>query len=335
MKAVIARAPFGLSHIALVEREQPRLPGADEISVRIHANSLNYHDYGVALGHNPNADGRVLMSDGAGIVEAVGEGVEEFAVGDQVVSCFFPQWADGAPEISNFEGTPGDGIDGYAREMVVRPTHFFTASPKGYSFAQAATLPTAGLTAWRALVVNGGLKAGDNVLVLGTGGVSIFALQIAKMMGANVIATSSSDAKLERARAIGADHTINYLATPNWGRAVREMTNGSGVDHVLDVGGPATLAQSIGATRTGGLVSVIGALAGPIGDLPMIEVLLRQIRLQGLLVGSRRHQLDFIQALNSTKLQPIIDVSFSLEMLADAFRSEAARSHVGKIVVEF
>ena len=166
--------------------------------VRIHASSLNYHDYGVAKSGDPKFQGRIPLSDAGGVVEAVGEGVAEFAVGDAVVSCFFPRWLDGPATTGDFSTVPGDGVDGYAREVVVRPATWFTHAPHGFSHAQAATLTTAGLTAWRALVANGGLKAGDSVLVLGTGGVSIFALQIAKAMGAAVIATSSSDEKLDR-----------------------------------------------------------------------------------------------------------------------------------------
>ena len=184
------------------------------------------------------ADGLIPLSDGAGIVEKIGEGVSEFAVGDHVVSCFFPEWLNGEAVSSGFAKTPGDGVDGYARERVVRPANWFTRAPKNYSHAEAATLTTAGLTAWRALVDDGPLKAGETVLTLGTGGVSMFALQFAKMMGALTIVTSSSDEKLARARALGADHTINYKQYPNWAEQVLDRTDGRGVDHVIEVGGP-------------------------------------------------------------------------------------------------
>ena len=275
------------------------------------------------------------MSDGAGVVEAVGAGVDAFAAGDHVVSCFFPLWQDGPPTVGDFAAVPGDGIDGYARELVVRPASWFTRAPRGYSHAEAATLTTAGLTAWRALVVDASLKAGDTVLVLGTGGVSIFALQIAKAMGASVIATSSSDAKLARLRTLGADHVINYRSEPEWGAAVRDWTGGRGVDHVVEIGGPATLPQSIAAVRIGGHIALIGALTGYGGEIPTVALFLKHIRLQGLIVGNRRQQQELIRAVETTGLRPVIDRSFALGALADAFRHEASGSHFGKICVEF
>jgi len=198
---------------------------------------------------------------------------------------------------------------------------------------QAATLTTAGLTAWRALVVDGSLKAGDSVLVLGTGGVSIFALQLARAMGATVIATSSSDAKLERARALGAAHTINYKTTPEWGRRVLELTNGRGVDIVVEVGGPGTLPQSIRAARVGGHIALIGVLTGRAGEVPTALLMAKQQRLQGLIVGNRRQQQDLVRALDTLDLKPVIDKTFKLEELADAFRHEASGAHFGKIGV--
>jgi NADPH:quinone reductase-like Zn-dependent oxidoreductase len=196
MKAMQLAKPGGLDNLKLADIDDAAPPARGEITVRIRANSLNFHDYAVVAGFIPADDGRIPMADGAGEVEAVGEGVEEFAVGDHVVSCFFPTWPDGAPAIGDFSQTPGDGLDGYARERVTVPATWFTRAPESYSHAEAATLTTAGLTAWRALVVDGGLRAGESVLVLGTGGVSIFALQLARAMGATVIATSSSDEKL-------------------------------------------------------------------------------------------------------------------------------------------
>jgi NADPH:quinone reductase-like Zn-dependent oxidoreductase len=224
MKSISLIAPGGLDNLVMIESDDPGLPATNEIRVRIHASSLNYHDYGVVSRPNAAANGRIPMSDGAGVVEAVGADVSEFNVGDHVVSCFFPTWENGTASIGNFSTVPGDGVDGYAREIVTCAPRFFTLAPKGYSHSEAATLTTAGLTAWRALVVDGALKAGDTVLVLGTGGVSIAALQIAKAMGATVIATSSSDDKLARVRALGADHTLNYRTHPNWGAQVAAMT---------------------------------------------------------------------------------------------------------------
>jgi NADPH:quinone reductase-like Zn-dependent oxidoreductase len=335
MKAVTLGTPGGLDRLKLVDMPEPQAPAAGEIRVRLHASSLNYHDYRVVLGGIPTADGRIPMADGAGVVEAVGQGVTEFAVGDHVVSCFFPQWQDGPPTVGDFATVPGDGVDGYAREIVVRPASWFTRSPRGFSHGEAATLTTAGLTAWRALVVDGGLKPGDTVLVLGTGGVSIFALQFAKRMGATVIATSSSDEKLERVRALGADHTINYRTEPKWGDAVRQWTGGRGVDHVIEVGGPGTLPQSIAAVRIGGHIALIGALTGRSGETPIAAVFLKQVQLQGLIVGSRRHQQEMVRAIDATGLRPVIDRTFSLYAIADAFRYEESGKHFGKICLEY
>ncbi|MFC4726916.1 zinc-dependent alcohol dehydrogenase family protein [Coralloluteibacterium thermophilus] len=335
MKAVRLAAPGGLANLALVDIDDPGAPGPGRIRVRLHASSLNYHDLAVALGAMPTADGRIPMSDGAGVVEAVGEGVDDFAPGDRVVSTFFPQWLDGPPTVADFATTPGDGIDGYAREAVVAPAQAFTRAPAGYDHAQAATLTTAGLTAWRALVVEGGLKAGDRVLVLGTGGVSIFALQFARAMGARVIVTSSSDEKLARAAELGAEHTINYRSEPEWARAVLERTDGRGVDHVVEVGGPATLPQSIAACRIGGHIALIGVLTGAAGPVPTAALMARQQRLTGLIVGSRRHQLDMIAAIEATGLVPVVDRSLPLEDIAEAFALQQAGGHFGKIALTF
>ena len=335
MKAIRIAAPGGLDNLAVADIEDPGKAGAGEIRVRLHANSLNFHDYLVASGKWKTAEGRIPMSDGAGVVEDVGEGVAEFRVGDHVVSCFFPFWQDGPPNVDNFASTPGDGIDGYAREAVVRPATWFTHVPKGYSDVEAATLTTAGLTAWRALVVDGHLKAGDSVLVQGTGGVSIFALQLAKAMGAEAIVTSSSDEKLERARKLGADHLINYKSVPLWSERVRELTAGRGVDHIVEVGGPGTLPESIASVAIGGHISLIGVLTGLAGDVPTAALMAKQARLQGLIVGSRKSQIEFIRALDATGIRPVIDKSFGLSEIADAFRFEEAGRHFGKICLNF
>lgn len=311
MKAIILRQPVGLEHLTLVDREDPGAPGRDEIRVRIHASSLNFHDYAVATGRMPVGADRIPLSDGAGVVETVGDGVTAFSIGDAVVSCFFPLWQDGEPTTAGFAHTPGDGIDGYAREMIVAPAKWFTAAPTGWSHAEAATLTTAGLTAWRALVVNGGLKAGDTVLTLGTGGVSIFALQIAKAMGARVAVTSSSDEKLERARSLGADHAVNYREHADWGDRVADWAGERGVDHVIEVGGPGTLAQSIRACRVGGHIALIGILTGMGGEVPTALMMIKQIRLQGLVVGSRQQQIEMVRAMEATTIRPVIDRSFS------------------------
>ena len=335
MRMAVLRQPGGLDNLQLSDGPEPGSPGTGEILVRIHASSLNYHDYAIALGYLPTCDGRILLSDGAGVVEALGDGVDDFQVGDSVVSVFFPGWQEGPPRIGNFVTTPGDGVDGYATELVVRPAHWFTRAPRGFRYAEAATLTTAGLTAWRALVVDGRLKAGDTVLTLGTGGVSIFALQFARMMGANVIATSSSDGKIERLRKLGAYQTINYKKQVNWGRVVREMTGGQGVDHVIEVGGPGTLPQSIDAVRVGGLISLIGVLTGRSGEVPTSKLMARQVRLQGILVGSRAQQMEMVQAIEATGVRPVIDRSFSIDDIAEAFRYEGSGKHFGKICLEW
>jgi NADPH:quinone reductase-like Zn-dependent oxidoreductase len=335
MRAVKVGAQPGLENLEVVELSEPQGPRHGEIQVRVHASSLNYHDYGVAKRSNPKHVGRILMADGAGIVTAVGAGVTELKAGDFVVSTFYPTWLDGPPTQGDFSTVPGDGVDGYACEVVVRPASWFTQAPKGYSHVEAATLTTAGLTAWRALIGDGLLKAGDTVLVLGTGGVAIFALQIAKAMGAVVAVTSSSDEKLAHARKLGADHTINYKSEPEWGAAVQGWAQGRGVDHVIELGGPGTLAQSIAATRVGGHISLIGTLTGGSGQVPTAAMMIKHIRLQGLIVGSRRQQQQMIQGLESTGIRPVIDRSFPLEGLADAFRYEESGRHFGKIGVEF
>jgi len=334
MKAVVVRAPGGLDNLELRELPDPGQPGPGQIRVALHASSLNYHDLLVAKGSS-TPDGRVLMADAAGVVEAVGAGVSEFKPGDHVVSCFFPQWQDGPPwqAVGDFAATPGDGVDGYAAEYAVCAATAFTRAPRGWSHAESATITTAGLTAWRALVADGGLKAGDTVLTLGTGGVSIAALQIAKAMGARVIVTSSSDAKLERARSLGADHVVNYRQHPDWGKTVLELTGGRGVDHVIELGGPDTLAQSITAVRVGGHISLIGVLTGFEGSIPTAMLMARQARLQGLIVGSRRQQQEYVAALEQTGIRPVLDRTFALAELADAFRYQESGGHFGKICV--
>ncbi|MFG6667069.1 NAD(P)-dependent alcohol dehydrogenase [Halomonas sp. HNIBRBA4712] len=334
-RTVTLKAPGGLDQLQVQEREDAAAPNAGEIRVRLHASSLNFHDYAVVAGMIPTHDGRIPMSDGAGVVEAVGEGVSEFAKGDRVVSTFFPAWLEGPARVGDFRTTPGDGVDGYAREQVTRPATWFTHQPDGYSHAESATLTTAGLTAWRALVVDGKLKAGDTVLVLGTGGVSIFALQFARMMGARVIATSSSNEKLEKLKALGAEHVINYRETPEWGKKVKELTGGEGVDHIVEVGGPKTLPQSIDAVKIGGHLALIGILTGREGDIPTAKLMAKQATLKGLIVGSRRDQLEMIRAIETRDVRPVIDREFDLAEIADAFRHQESGKHFGKICLTF
>jgi NADPH:quinone reductase-like Zn-dependent oxidoreductase len=334
VKAIQIHHPAGLDNLKLGDVADAAAPGPGQIMVRLRASSLNFHDYAVVIGMIPTPELRIPMSDGAGEVVAVGEGVTGYKVGDAVVTTFFPEWLDGRPPEGGFTRVPGDGIDGYACEYVTAATTSFTHAPKGYSHAEAATLTCAGLTAWRALAVEGGMKAGDTVLVQGTGGVSIFALQFAKMSGATVIATSSSNGKLERLKALGADHVINYKENPGWGPMALEMTGGQGVDHVVEVGGPGTLDQSMMACRIGGHVSLIGVLTGMQGPVMTALLMHRNLKIQGITVGSRQQQLDMIAAINATGMKPVLDQHFPLAHLGDAFRHQESGRHFGKIVVD-
>lgn len=333
MKAVILRQPGGLDRLENIDLAEPGLPGPGEITVRLRASSLNFHDHAVVTGMIPADDRRIPLSDGAGEVTGVGEGVRDFSVGDAVVSTFFPHWLSGGPGDGRFDGIPGDSADGYARDAVVAPASSFTRAPKGLSHAEAATLTCAGLTAWRALMVDGPLQAGQTVLIQGTGGVSIFALQFAKIAGATVIATSSSDEKLEKLKALGADHTINYRRDSNWGSIARKVSGG-GVDHVVEVGGAGTLPQSVAAARFGGHIALIGVLSGLTGDFPSSLVMNKQLRVQGLAVGTRSQQIDMIKAVEANGIRPVIDRSFPLEALADAFRHQQSGAHFGKISID-
>ncbi len=333
MQAISLAKPGGLEAINVRDIESPPAPGAGEIAVSIKASSLNYHDLLVALGLLETEDQRVLMSDGAGVVSAVGQDVTEFSVGDHVVSTFFPQWLSGeaVPDAGSFALTPGDGVDGMAAKEVVRSADAFTLAPKNWSHAESATITTAGVTAWRALITDGKLKAGDTVLTQGTGGVSLAALQIAKMMGAKVIITSSSDEKLEKAKALGADVTINYKTHESWSDEVLKATGGAGVDHIIELGGPDTLGQSINAIRVGGHISIIGVLTGFDANLPVLALLGKQARLQGLIVGSKQDQKDYVKALESNDVSPVIDKTFSYTDTADAFKYQQSGKHFGKI----
>lgn len=335
MKAVTLTAPGGLDKLVIGNIADAAPPKAGEITVRLRASSLNYHDYVVAIGQLKTADNRIPMSDGAGEVVAVGEGVTEFEVGNHVTSMFYPDWLMDEATPATTRAIPGDTMDGYAREFVTAPARAFTRTPPGYTHAEAATLSCAGLTAWRGLVVAGGVKPGDIVLVQGSGGVSVFALQFAKMAGATVIATSSSDEKLERLKALGADHLINYKAEPKWGKKAKELTGGRGVDHVLEVGGPGTLTQSMWACRMGGHIALIGVLTGISGEVPTYLLFSSQLRVTGIMVGSRKDQLDMNRAIAASGIKPVIDSYFPLDGIADAFRHQESQKHFGKICLEF
>jgi NADPH:quinone reductase-like Zn-dependent oxidoreductase len=333
MKVVRLKSPASVANLQVLEADPPK-PQAGEVVVRVRAASLNPHDDFVVRGIIPVADGRVPLTDGAGDVVACGEGVSELKVGDAVVSTFWPYWLSGEMTAATRRDIPGETLDGYAREYVCMPAHAFTKPPPGYSHAQAATLPCAGVTAWRGLVVKGQVKPGDTVLVMGSGAVSLFALQFAKAAGARVIATSSSEEKLERLALLGADDLINYRSTPNWGEQARALTDGRGVDHVIEVGGPATLAQSMVACRLGGHIAVIGLLSGVMAEVNIPALFSAQLRVSGISIGSRADQEDMIRAIQVNKLQPVIDRSFPLAEIAAAFDYYRTQSHFGKVGLE-
>ena len=335
MRAMRVNNPGGLDNLELIQIE-PVEPQHGEIRIRNHASSLNFHDYVVAIGLLPVDDGRIPMSDGAGIVEAVGPGVEQFKPGDSVMSCFFPNWADGrADTAAKLGGVPGDNVNGFAAETVTMRATAFTHIPENYSFEQAATLPCAAATAWRALMVEARIKAGDTVLVQGSGGVSVFALQFAKAAGCDVIATSSSTAKLATLKALGADELINYREDVNWGDKVLEITGGRGADVIVEVGGAGTLPQSVRAVTMGGHISMIGVLTGIQGEVPTAELFQKNAVISGITVGSRASQEDMVKAINANGLVPVIERSFGLEELAEAFRLQESQQHLGKICLSF
>ncbi|MBI1405931.1 MAG: zinc-binding dehydrogenase [Caulobacter sp.] len=334
MKVAAVKAPGGLDKIVIEERDRPT-PGHGEILVRVRASSLNFHDFAVVAGMIKTPDGRIPMSDGAGEVVEAGPGTSRFKAGDQVLSTFFPNWPAGGPTLPRLIGVPGDNADGFAAEYVAMPESAFTRLPKGYSFAQAATLPCAALTAWRALMVEAQIKPGDIVLTQGTGGVSIFALQLAKAAGATVISTSSSQDKLDRLKALGADHLINYREEANWGQAAMALTGGRGVDAVVEIGGPGTLTQSIHASRIGGHISLIGVLTGVSGEVPTALAMSKNVAIKGITVGSHQDQVDMIAAIEANGIEPVIDSTFPLEQISAAFAHQISQKHFGKICLEF
>ena len=334
MRVVRLRAPGGFENLEMVDEDRPE-PRPGEVLVRIRASSLNFHDHMVVLGKIPCSDGRIPMTDGAGDVIAVGDGVDEFKAGDMVVSTFYPNWRGGEPTPAAKRDIAGETVDGYASEYVRAPARSFTGAPAGYTHVEAATLTCAGVTAWRGLVVCGQVKPGDTVLILGTGGVSLFALQFAKAAGARVIATSSSEEKLEKLGRLGADMVINYKAVPDWGQKARDLTDGRGVDHVVEVGGPGTLMQSATACRTGGHVALIGVLTGFTGDMSIPALFSNQIRISGISIGSRADQEDMIRAITVNRLKPVIDRRFALQDIVAAFNHYESRQHFGKVCLEF
>lgn len=321
----------GIGALNLAEIDEPT-PGPGEVLVRLRASSINYRDLMTVVDPVPRniPYPRVPNSDGAGEVVAVGEGAGRFQVGDRVAGTFFQRWIGGSISADAMASALGGAIDGVLSEYVVFDQAGLVAIPEHMSFEQAATLPCAALTAWHALVELG-LRAGDTVLLLGTGGVSIFALQFAVQHGARAVITSSSDEKLARAREMGAWQTINYSQTPEWDRAVLEMTGGQGVDRVVEVGGGGTLARSLEAVRVGGTVSLIGVLTG--GEINPIPVMRKSVRLQGIYVGSRIMFESMNRAIAAASLEPVIDLVFEFDDAKDAYHHMRAAGHFGKIVV--
>ena len=334
MKSVVVKKPGGLDNLAIVEKETPT-PKAGEILVNWHATSLNFHDYLVAVGGIPVSEGRIPMSDGAGEVAAVGAGVNQWKVGDKVMSLFFPNWLEGKPDLPKMMYVNGETVDGFITEQSCVAATSVTSMPNGYSYAEAATLPCAAATAWRGLMVEGGLQAGDSVLIEGTGGMSMFAFQIAKAAGAKVFATTSSPAKAERLKEMGATAVVNYKEDPKWGKTILALSGG-GVDHVIDVGGGSTMKQSIEAAAIGGHIISIGILGnGRKGEITFPKLFFKHLTMTGLAVGSREMQEAMVNALNINQLQPVLDKSFAFDQLIDAFKYQESGKHFGKIVVEW
>lgn len=312
------------------------LPGPGEIRLSMRASALNYRDLLVPLrgyGSRQRKLPLVLLGDGAGVVDMIGDGVTRFAVGDRVCPLAYPTWVCGEPTAERLGASLGCEVDGTMADYMVVSEACAVRVPDHLSDIEAATLPCAAVTAWRALVTEGRVKAGDKVLIQGTGGVSLFALQFAKALGAYVIVTSSSDEKLERAQGMGADACINYRTVAEWGRRAREIAGGDGVDHIVEVGGQQTLPQSLRAIRVGGTISMIGVLSGGVMDTRLGPIVTRHIRMQGITVGSRDDFEAMARAIALHGLRPAIDRVFPFEELRAALDYLARGQHFGKICI--
>jgi NADPH:quinone reductase-like Zn-dependent oxidoreductase len=334
MKAVEI-AQFGIEHLRVAERPEPARPGPGQVLVDMKAWSLNYRDYLVARGtYNPKLTlPFVPLSDGAGVVAEVGEGVTRVKRGDYVCGIFMQTWLTGPYEEIYAKSALGGMLEGLLMERVVLPADGLVKAPAGLSIEEAACLPCAAVTAWNALVAQGHLKAGDTVLVQGTGGVSIFALQFAKMHGARVIVTSSSDMKLHRAQGLGADGMINYVQTPDWDKKAKELNGGRGVDHVIEVGGMGTFERSLNATRGGGRISYIGTLTGIQGELKAAWIFHKHLTVQGIYVGSRTMFEDMGRAIAQHGVRPVVDRVFPMAEAPAALRHLESGGHFGKVVL--
>jgi len=332
MKVVEVRERFGLENLVVGERPEPTA-GPGQVALRMRAASLNYRDLLMVRGHYDPRQPLPLIpcSDGVGEVIAVGHGVDRVRTGDRVCPIFAQRWVGGGPDRVKQRSTLGGPLGGTLAEVVVLDAEGVVPAPDHLTDEEAAALPCAGVTAWNALSTHGGVRAGDTVLVQGTGGVSVFALLFGTVLGARVIVTSSSDEKLERARALGAWKTINYRTEPEWGRVARALTDGEGVDLVVEVGGAGTFAQSLATVRFGGRIAVIGILAGVKSEIDLIPILMRQIRVQGIFVGSRENFETMNRAVAAHALRPPISRIFPLDDARAAFDHLASATHFGKI----
>jgi NADPH:quinone reductase-like Zn-dependent oxidoreductase len=334
MKCFELQGPDGIEGLKLVDRPVPQA-GPGQVLVRIKAATLNYRDLLTIKGGYGSRQKFPLIpvSDGAGVVEAIGPDVREFSPGDRVIGGFFETWIGGEPSAAKMKKALGGAVDGVLAEYRVFPSQALVRTPDHLTDIEAAALPCAGLTAWSAVVKLGGVTAGQTVLTQGTGGVSIFALQFAKMCGARVIATSSNDAKLERLKSLGADAAINYKTTSDWGRKARELSR-QGVDLVVEVGGVGTLNESIRAIRIGGTIAFIGVLAGPApAELRLPLMVMQQQRLQGVTVGSVEDLQAMCDAIAVNGMKPVIDKTFPFDQVADAFDHMASGAHFGKVAI--
>lgn len=335
MLAYQIKAGQQITGLQQVKRELPAL-SPDEVHVRIHAVSLNYRDLMIADGkYLSTGDAEVIpCSDGAGEVVAVGEHVSRFKVGDRVAASFFPEWIGGAPTPQNTAGALGALVDGVLAEEILLHEDALVAIPEHLTYIEAATIPCAGVTAWNSLFVEGGLRPGDSVLLLGTGGVSIWALQLAKAAGLRAIITSSSDEKLRHARNLGADDTINYVTIPDWQHEVLRLTGGCGVDMVLEVGGQGTLTRSIASTRMGGTIAIIGGVSGFGGEFQPFALIGGAKRLAGIFVGSRSMLEDLNRFLAVAEIHPVVDRVFPFDKGREAYEYLKGAGHFGKVVIE-
>jgi NADPH:quinone reductase-like Zn-dependent oxidoreductase len=324
---------LGAENLKIVELPDPS-PGRGQAVVEVRACSLNYRDLAVmrgAYGGGVKAP-LIPLSDGAGVVTAIGHGVTRVKPGDRVAAIFMQDWIEGPADDLKANSALGGSVDGMMASQVCLNAEGLVHFPEHLSFEDAATLPCAAVTAWHALFHSGRLRPGESVLVLGTGGVSLFALQFAKMAGARVIATSSSDAKLERLRPMGADAVVNYKTTPEWDKPVKKLTNGVGVDHVVEVGGAGTLPLSSKAVRRGGHIALIGVLAGR-GEFDPRFLMLKAARLQGIYVGSREMFEEMNRAISLTAMRPVIDRVFEFGQMREALEHLESGTHFGKICI--